>query len=164
MKVKAGQVIFDEGQPVYIDIEHIISDNTENDTIRPILVVNQGTSSGDIFEAFTCYTHENSSYQVNLNVVSGSDVWSDPYDISNNVVSGESDITYQTFGTSRNIWIDTIGGKEIISTNTGIIDDFNRKTVGSKICTNQENKREIYCAYKQYLNDDQKIMIQQLEP
>jgi hypothetical protein len=162
MKVKAAQVKFDiSGQPYDLEYVNIISDNTQYNTVKPVIIVNHGISSGDISEAFSSYTHNESSYQVDLNVFSGNDVWGEPYPIADRVEVGEADITYQSFGTSRNIWIDS---DNKIAPNSGILDDVYRHTVGAKLCTNRANDREIYCAYKQYTYENQKIMIQQLEP
>jgi hypothetical protein len=162
MVVNAGRVEFYDGQPDSIDFDYTISDNTEEHAFKPVLVVNHGTSSGDIKEAFSCYTNDGDAYQVDLNVVSGGDVWSDPYSVADRIEVGETDITYQSFGTSRNIRIDY---DNKLATNTGVLDSYGSKyTVGAKICTNRGNRKEIYCAYKQYRFEDQKIMIQQLEP
>lgn len=168
-KTHAAQVPFNPytNQPDEAIQHEIISDEeATHSTENPSIAVNRfsltGISHDDVPEVFAGYTCDDSTIRVDCESEEGSDTWQDPVTVEDGYVTGwESWVTYRAFGSPRQIWIKS--GK--IYTENGILDpEGYRNSSGVKLCTNRNNRKDIYSSYSQYSDYDQKIMIQQLEP
>ena len=114
-------------------------------------------------EAFAGYIYNFSTIRVDCEVDEfGGDNWQSPVTLDQGYVyPWETWVTYRAFGTPRQIWIQS----SKIYTENGVLDPFDyRNSRGVKVCTNRNNRKDIYSSYSQYANENCKIMIQQLEP
>jgi hypothetical protein len=93
----------------------------------------------------------------------GIDTWQEPVtvDEESGMYPWGTWVTYRAFGSPRQIWIKS----NKIYTENGVLDPVDsRDPSGVKLCTNRNNRIDIYSSFSQYTGDNRKIMIHQLEP
>jgi len=146
-----------------------ISGSSSYSAMNPVVVVNRpalpGLNMSNTYEAFAGYALGSDIKQNDCNVdeYTYDDEWEGPVLVNPNQSSGYNDtsLTYRAFGNTKHIWR---------YNNIVYLDDYvlnEREVIGTKalkLTTNRENRTDIYSSYKQYSNDEAKIMIQQLEP
>jgi hypothetical protein len=170
-KTHAAQVTFDSEPPYQPDgvyLEYVISDEeATHSTENPSIAVNRfslpGITHDDVPEVFTGYMCYHSAIRVDCESVEGTDTWQDPVTIDEDygMYPWETWVTYRAFGSPRQIWIKS----SKIYTDKEVLDSSeSRNSSGVKLCTNRNNRKDIYSSYSQYADYDRKIMIQQLEP
>jgi hypothetical protein len=114
-------------------------------------------------EVFSAYTRNNSAIRAYCETVEGTDYWNEETDpvYEEYVYPWETWVTYRAFGSPRQIWIKS----SKIYTDKEVLDSSeSRNSSGVKLCTNRNNRKDIYSSYSQYSSDNRKIMIHQLEP
>ena len=157
----AARVTFhpETNQPDGVAQRYKIFDGTR-DALNPKIVVNHNNPQGEMKEAFCSFTSDNKFKRVDLEVIDGVDYWQTPVNVIDDDISDqEANITYREFGNPRHIWIN-----QGIHTESEKIENGG---IAAKLCTNRDNKRDIYSAYRwererppQY----NMVIIRQLEP
>ena len=162
----AAQVTFNAAtqQPDgYTQRYRIFSDAQNNDARNPTIVVNLNNPSNEYYEAFTALTCNTEVIRVDLESINGVDSWQTPVTVidEGSALVGDTSISYRAFGNPKHIWNDGIQ----IFTDTEVLQPCNyMHPKDVKLCTNKLDKVNLFTSFREETGDDQKIIIQQLEP
>lgn len=167
-QLNAARVIMQNGQPYSLDVIYTISEPLNHDSKYPEIVANRsiehGMAPSDVKEAFCVFTNwDGHSYQNEVDVIDGSDMWLDnAFEVPEDQGDGSltPGVTYRYFGTECRILEKS---DDIITSSYGVLDDSGNN-YSPRICTNIVNGIDIFPHYMEDENANTKLIIRQIKP
>ena len=153
------------GHPNGTSNEYQILSDSSNDSVNPRICVSEAdgvynSTTDDIAESFVGVTCNDDAIRIDLQASSSSDNWQSPETYKSDITDKEMDVTYRIIGDPRHLFGCSSG--DLYFDNKIIDNDNYMKAV--KICTNKNNRRDVYTTYHIGSSSSAKLIIRQIIP